>query len=304
MIPIVFFGTYKFASAILESIVRSGLFEIRAVITQPDRPIGRHQELQKSPVKILAEKHNLTIEQPESLKGYTLHVAPYTLNIVVEYGLIIPQGILDSSERGSINIHPSLLPKYRGPSPIQSVLINGDNETGVSIMLMDKKMDHGPILSQKKFSIDPADTYTTLADKLSTLSAEMLIETVPKFLNGEIEPEVQIDENATFCKILEKDDGLVDFERTAEEIFNQFRGMIVWPGIHAYLEGKRMKFLDIRPVDLQIAPGVIKIQDEKVSVGCRTGSIELVKIQMEGKKPMGAPEFINGYNKFNGLKFN
>jgi len=303
MIPIVFFGTNKFAEIILEAVIKSGLFDIRLVVTQPDRPVGRHQEIEKGAVKILAEKHNIKIDQPEGLKGYELQVTGYKLNIVIEYGLIIPQTILDIPSHGSINIHPSLLPKYRGPSPIQSVLINGEKETGVSIMLMDQKMDHGPILAQNKMTIEPADTYLTLAEKLSALSAVMLIQTVPKFLNGEVKPVEQDNSCATFCKILQKEDGKVDFGRSADDIYNQFRGTIVWPGIYAYLGDKRVKFLNIYPSQKSIKPGIMDIEGEIVRIGCLNGSIQVNEIQMEGKRPMTAAEFVNGYKKLHGQMF-
>lgn len=304
MISIVFFGTNKFAATILEAIVKSGLFDIQAIVTQPDRPVGRHQEMQKSAVKTLGEKYNLKIEQPESLKGYTLQTADHTLNIVVEYGLIIPQVIIDASKMGSINIHPSLLPKYRGPSPIQSVLMNGETETAVSIMMMDKKMDHGPILAQENVAISADDDFVTLSDKLATLSAKMITETVLKYLDGSITPIAQDDSMATFCKILNREDGKVDFAMSSKDIYNIFRGLLVWPGIFCFYGEKRLKLHGIIPSEQNISAGKVHVENGRIFVGCQSGSLEILSLQIEGKKVMTAKEFLNGYTDFDGKILN
>ncbi|MBI5254683.1 methionyl-tRNA formyltransferase, partial [Candidatus Falkowbacteria bacterium] len=182
---IVFFGTHNFAATILQGLIDSGLFDIQLVITQPDRPVGRKQEMQKSPVKLLAEQHNLTIAQPKSLKTCTLaHLHTCTLGICAQYGLIIPQAILDAPKHGTINVHTSLLPKYRGASPIQTALMNGETQTGVTIMKMDIGLDTGPIVLQKSLDIAQNDTYTTLDQKMAKIAILGLLEAIPGYISG------------------------------------------------------------------------------------------------------------------------
>jgi methionyl-tRNA formyltransferase len=176
MVRLVFFGTHEFAATILGGLLDNPLFEVCLVITQPDRPVGRKQELHPSPVKLLAQKYNIPIEQPSSLKSYQLSAMSFELGIVAQYGLLIPKHVLDSFPLGVINVHTSLLPKYRGASPIQSALINGETETGVTIMKMDQGLDTGPIILQKKTTIDPDETYTHIDKKLASLGTLALNE--------------------------------------------------------------------------------------------------------------------------------
>ncbi len=307
-ISIIFFGTGDFATVILQGLINNPLVKVELVITQPDKPVGRKQELQLPPVKLLAQKHGLQIEQPEKLQrslvganllGMTKKI---DLNIVVDYGLLIPQNIIDIPKHGSINIHPSLLPLYRGPSPIQSVLINGESQTGVSIMLIDAKMDHGPILAQKTLNIEPDDTYTTLHAKAAKMASEMLLNTIPAYVDGKISPKPQDDKKATFCKILKREDGLVDFNKTAQEIYNQYRGLTPWPGIYIEVKNQRLKLLRIKPSEAKIENKIVVYKDEKIFIGCNSGCIEILELQMEGKKPMKAKDFINGYKQLNNFK--
>ncbi len=297
MVKITFFGTQEFGKGILDALIKSNNFEIVGVFTQPDRPVGRNQEIQKSPVKILAEDHNLKIFQPESLKNYEMPNLGADLNIVCQYGLIIPQTVLDSAKHGSINIHTSLLPKYRGASPIQSAILNGEKETGVTIMLMDSKMDHGPILAQEKVTISPDDTYQTLSEKMLPVANELLLKTINGYLEGKIIPQEQNHEEATLCKMFTREDGQIDFNKSAAEIYNQFRGLTPWPGIYTFFEDKRVKLLDIKPIDKKVELGKFVAEDGKLFIGCTKGSIEVFKIQPEGKNAMTAEAFINGYLK-------
>ena len=220
----VFFGTHDFAATILQGLLDSDIVSVEMVFTQPDRKTGRKQIMEESPVKKLAKKYNIPVEQPESLKSYKLATTNYELGIVAQYGLIIPKVIIDSFPRGMINVHGSLLPKYRGASPIQAALINGEKETGVTIMLMDEKMDHGPILSQAELKIDADDTYTTLASKMAAESLILLLNTLPEWLslNGKKKFPPQDESHATFTKLLTKEDGLVDFNKTNDAIYNQW----------------------------------------------------------------------------------
>lgn len=301
MKKIIFFGTEKFAAGILEALINSAEFEIERVVTQPDRPVGRKQELQKSPVKILAEKYNLKIDQPEKLKEYVFP-DEIDLNIVCEYGLIIPKRIVEAPAHGSINVHPSLLPKYRGASPIQSVLINGETETGVSIMLMDEKMDHGAILRQDTLKIDPTDTYTTLAEKLLKMAIFGLLEAIPEYLTGKITPKIQDETKVTFCTMFTKESGQVDWNKTAAEIYNLGRGLEIWPGLWTTFQDKRIKLLEVQPSDIIVPVGKLLLEKNKVLVGCHESALEIIIIQPEGKNPMPALAWINGVRDLENAK--
>jgi len=296
MIPIIFFGTHQFAAAILESVIKSGMFDIQPVVTMPDRPAGRNQELQKSSVKIIAEKYNLKIDQPPTLKNYILPDDNYSLNIVVDYGMIIPQSIIEKPKYGSINIHPSALPKYRGASPIQSALMAGEKETAITIMLIDDQMDHGPILFQEKITIEKDETFPDLYARLALRSSQLLLDVVPRYIEGKIRPIPQNHEMATFTKILTREDGKMDFkEKNAEDIYNLYRGLTPWPGIYTIWNGKRLKLLKIIKSDKKIASGDLAVAGKQVFFGCKSGSIEILELQLEGKKAMIAMEFANGF---------
>ena len=300
-ISIIFFGTHEFAATILEGLINNPLFDITLVITQPDRPVGRTQQLEPSPVKLLAQKRGLTIVQPENLKNYELGVMDYELGITAQYGSIIPSNILKLPKYGLVNIHTSLLPKYRGASPIQSALINGETKTGVTIMLMDEGMDTGPILLQKEITIEPNDTYETLDTKLAQLGFTALVETVPKYIADEIKPIPQDNSQATTCKKLSRDDGKIDWNKTAEEIYNLYRGLTPWPGVWTVFNGKRLKLLTIKPFAKTIQAGKVVVENGKIYIGCGTGAIEALELQLEGKKAMDARAFLNGFKIENAL---
>ncbi|MCX6780088.1 MAG: methionyl-tRNA formyltransferase [Candidatus Magasanikbacteria bacterium] len=254
MISAVFFGSHHFSTPILQQLIDSGIFDIQLVVTQPDRPVGRKQEIQMTGVKTLALKYNIPVEQPATLKDYTLPISA-DINIVCKYGLLVPESILNSAKHGSINTHASLLPKYRGASPIQSVLINGETETGATIMLMDKEMDHGPILLQDKLNILPDENCFELSERLAPLEADLLIKAIPDFIAGKITLQVQNHTEATFCKELTREDGQVDGTKTATEIYNLYRGLTPWPGIWTMWNEKRLKLLKIAPADVKIEAG-------------------------------------------------
>ena len=303
MIAINFFGTHDFAAGILQALVDSDLFEIGTVFTAPDRPVGRHQEIQKSAVKILAEKHHLRIEQPASLMNYELGIKNYELNVVCDYGLIVPKEILNAPKFSSLNVHPSLLPKYRGASPIQSAILNGEAETGVTIIMMDEKLDHGPILAQKTVKIEPTDDYNTLSAKLLETAKTLLIDAAQKWVDGQITPQAQDDALATNCREFTRDDGRVDFGiMTAAEIYNRWRALTPWPGVWCKIKDKRLKILRVdRQIRQskqirQIKSGEAVIENNQIMFVCADGNfITILDLQLEGKKAMTASEFINGY---------
>ncbi|MEK7623155.1 MAG: methionyl-tRNA formyltransferase [Patescibacteria group bacterium] len=297
--PVVFFGTHQFAATILEGLIKSPFYDIQLVITQPDRPVGRKQELQPSPVKLLAQKHNLPIDQPSSLKSYKLKAISYKLGIVAQYGLLIPKHILEAFPLGILNVHTSLLPKYRGASPIQSALINGETETGVTIMKMDEGLDTGSIILQKKVAINPDDTYLDLDKKLAVLGIEALTEALPRFIDGTLKPRPQDTTKATVCRELTREDGRVDWQKTSQEIYNQYRGLTPWPGIWTTWHNKRLKLLSIKLAPQEIESGKVIVEAGKLFIGCHDGSIEVFELQLEGKKAMEIKAFINGNREVN-----
>lgn len=298
-ISAVFFGTQKFAAVILQKILTADFIGLNAVITQPDRAAGRKQEMIKSPVKLLAEQNNIAVLQPESLKNISASDIPQAdIYLVCQYGLIIPKSIVEKPKYGSLNVHASLLPRYRGASPIQAAIINGEKETGITIMLMDEKMDHGPILAQQKLSIDGDEDTAALSMRLAQAGAELLIPTVAGWVDGEIKAVPQEGE-PTFCKLLSKDDGKIDFNKSNEEIYNLYRGLNPWPGIWTIWNNKRLKLIKIIKTDRQIPAGTVNAADGRIFIGCQGGSIEVFELQPEGKNIMDAKSFINGYQSFN-----
>lgn len=299
-ISTVFFGTHEFAATILEGLISNPLFLIELVVTQPDRPVGRDQRLESSPVKAIAQKYGLKIDQPENIKNYHLSLITYHLNIVAQYGLRIPKHILNAPQYGTMNVHTSLLPKYRGASPIQSALINGETKTGVTIMLMDEGLDTGPIILQKEIAIALDDTYETLDKKLALLGLDALIEAVPQYVEGKLRPTSQNDSKATTCKKLSREDGKIDWNKSAEEIYNLYRGLTPWPGVWTMLQGKRLKLLNIKPATKTIPPGQVMVENDRIYIGCGKDAIEVLELQLEGKKVMNAITFLNGYKDIEG----
>ena len=297
---IVFFGTQQFAARILLSLIECNLFDVTLVITQPDRPSGRKQVLTESPVKQVAESKHLAIAQPESLRDFQIPTSEFELGVVAQYGLIIPKHILAAPKFGIINVHTSLLPKYRGASPIQSALINGELETGVTIMRMEAGLDTGPIILQKKLLIEFNDTYSTLDDKLAKLGCSALLEAIPGYLSGLIPAVPQDNTLATNCRQLTREDGKIDWQKTNTQIYNQYRGLTPWPGIWTLWNGRRLKLLSIQPVNQSVSPGIVVFQDDKMLIGCGSGSIEVLELQLEGKITMNNKTFLNGHKEIVG----
>ena len=305
---IIFFGTPEFAEIILEKLIQDKNLEILAVVCAPDKPVGRKQILTSPLVKILAKKNNIPVLQPEKLDNQFINklkkINP-DLNIIAAYGKILPLEILEIPKYKSINIHPSLLPKYRGASPIQTAILNGDSETGVSIMLMDEKMDHGTILSKIQFPISNTYNYKILSEKLANASAELLIKTIPEYIFGKIKPVEQDHNQATFCKIIKKSDGEINWRKSAQEIYNQYRAFAKWPGIYSeliiYNKKLIVKFIEINLTDKKSnnPVGEFFIENKKLYINCgdnpQYSRLEIKKLQPQGKKIMTADAFINGY---------
>jgi len=299
-LKIIFMGTPDFGAPSLLSLIDQ--VNVLAVVTQPDKKVGRKQEVTESPIKKLALKHGIEILQPEKVKGNAEFIQRVKdlqpdLIVVVAYGFILPQEILDIPKYGVINVHASLLPKYRGASPIQAAILNGDKETGVTIMLIDDEVDHGPVLSEKTITITSSDNFESLHDKLAQLGADLLKDTLPKYISGEIEAVSQNEADATYCKILTKEDGKIDWAKPAEEIERQVRAFTPWPGSFAYWEDQTLKVLKAKYHNDNYNDNVGKIFKLKdgFAVVCGQGTLEILELQLEGKKPMSAKEFLNGY---------
>jgi methionyl-tRNA formyltransferase len=307
MIKLFFFGTHNFAANILEKIFASNKFNIVGVVTAPDRHVGRNQAISKSAVKIIAEKIQAPIYQPESLKNFLPpELAQSDLALVVEYGKIIPIDIINAPKYKTLNIHGSILPSYRGASPIQTALLNGEKETGITLMLIDAKMDHGPILAIKETQIQPNEMKDDLSHRLSNLAADLFISVAPEYILNKITPKEQDHLSATYCHILSRDDGKINFSNSAEQIFNQYRALSPWPGIWCWHGQKRLKLQKICLSDNSIIePGKIVFDNSKILIGCGQNSVlEAQILQWEGKKELTAKDFINGNSNINGIILN
>jgi methionyl-tRNA formyltransferase len=297
---LVFCGTPRFAVPTLEALVHAG-FSVRLVVTQPDKPSGRGLAPAFSPVKQSALQVHLPITQPEKIKtndefrDQLKSLAPDAI-IVVGYGRILPQWMIDLPPLGNINLHASLLPKYRGAAPIQWAIARGESVTGVTTMRIDAGLDTGDILLQEDSSILPDDTAETLAPKLAAIGAQLIIETLRGLQSGNIHPRLQDSFQATLAPILTKEDGRIDFHHSALEICNRLRGFQPWPGAFTMFHGKNLRILSVQPADLRVAEGTLLLDADRIIVGCgQNTALELLELQPEGKKRMTARDFLHGY---------
>lgn len=310
---VVFMGTPEFSAEILAALIAGG-YGIVGVFTQSDKKVGRKRILEKSPVRVAAEKNGIPVFTPAKLHAEAveeLRSLKPDLIILVAYGKILPQAVLDLPRLGAINIHPSLLPKFRGPSPIQNALLNGEKMTGTTIMLMDAGIDTGDILRQKEIAIGPDETYVGLAGKLAGFSAGLLLETLDGFLAGKIVPQKQDGASASYCRLIGKDDGRIDWNGSAENIYDKYRAFASWPGVFTYWEtdgqSKRLKLnrLSLAAGDsTALRSGTVFQRDGAVCVQTADGAVKLEEIQLEGKPPVSAGDFINGYKNFIGSRLN
>ena len=291
-------GTANFACPSLAALNDAPDIEVIAVLTQPDRPKGRQLILQPPPVKLKAESHHLTVLQPEKLRddSQLLQQLAPSLIVVAAYGQILPQTVLDLPPHGCLNVHGSLLPAYRGAAPIQRALLDGQAETGVTIMQMDAGLDTGAILSKTTTSIGPDDNTQTLHDRLAKLGARLLLETIPGHVTGDITPEPQDNSLATQAAKITRDMGRIDWSLPATRLWNQARAFTPWPGLYTYLEGKRLKLLEVKPAETpNPEPGRVAQADANgIVVGCGDGVLRIIRLQKEGAKPLAAAEFLAG----------
>lgn len=307
---IVYFGTSLFSKKILETLIENS-YNVVAVFTRPDLPQGRDMAIEKSPAKILAEEKKIPVYKPSKLDEKAVaeikNLKPDII-ILAAYGKLLPRTILDIPGFGCLNVHASLLPKYRGPSPIQNALLNGETETGATIIQMNKGIDTGDILAAKKVAITPEDNAETLEKKVAEAGAALLIETLLPWIERKIEPLKQNDAEASVCQLIEREDGRIIWENEAEKIYNMYRAFYPWPGIFTYwnrggrLERIKLNKISIQKNDPETKYDVGKIFQlgDKIGVQCLKGVIIIDELQPEGKKSMPIGDFINGRPEFIG----
>lgn len=302
---LVFCGTPAFAVPSLNALVDAG-FPVRLVVTQPDRPRGRGMELTASPVKQQALALNLPIAQPERIKTNEEFRAQLTALrpdaiIVVGYGRIIPQWMLELPPLGNINVHGSLLPKYRGAAPIQWAIARGETVTGVTTMRIDAGLDTGDMLLQKEMPVALDDTAETLSPRMASIGAELLVETLRGLQVGNIQPRPQDGARASLAPILKKEDARMDFHLAAAEIYNRLRGFQPWPGAFTKFRGKNLNVWAAKLTACSPGAGEFVVDTDRLIVGCgQNTALELLEVQPEGKKRMAARDFIHGYKPLNG----
>lgn len=306
----IFMGTSEFAAGILEALIGEQ-YNIISVYTQPDKKVGRNQEIKKSDVKLRAEKNKLVVFQPAKLDETAVEEIKNQkpdLIIVAAYGKIIPKAVLEIPEFGAINVHASLLPKYRGPSPVQNALLLGEKKTGVTIILMDEGIDTGDILAQKEIDIDKGETAPELLKKLAKISSELLIKTLPLWVEKKITPQKQNHAEATLCQLIEREDGKIIWTDSAEEIYNRYRAFQPWPGVFSFWQSKeglrrvRLNKINLIKTNPEMKHHIGEVFQLADRTGVRTaeGVIILEEIQLEGKSGMKIDEFVNGYQNFIG----
>ena len=296
---VVFMGTPAFAVPTLAKLVEAG-HEVLLVVTQPDRPVGRGHKLTPPPVKQKAVELGLAVYQPEKIKTDEAHerlraLAPDVI-VVVGYGQIIPQRIIDLPQYGCVNVHSSLLPKYRGAAPVNWAIVRGETVTGVCTMMIVKKLDAGDVLLYRETPIGENETASEVMERLAPMGAELLVETLAGLQSGTITPRPQDDEASTYAPMMKREDGEIDWSLPAQEIHNRARGFDPWPGAFTSFRGKRLHLRGTRVIDGTAPAGEIVEAGEALVVGCGAGgSLAAAEVQVEGKARMRAADFANGY---------
>jgi methionyl-tRNA formyltransferase len=300
-------GTPPLAATVLNALTaRDEEFRVVAVVTQPDQPKGRELKLQPSAVKELALKKNLPVLQPARARDpefiQKIHELSPDLIVVAAYGQILPQTLLDVPKFGCLNVHTSLLPKYRGAAPIQWAILNGDAETGVTIMKMDAGLDTGAIVSEERTAIRDDDTAQTLHDRLAHIGGALLVRTIPEYVSGKIVPHPQPTEGSTYARKIKKDDGKLDWSQPARVLWNRVRGLTPWPGTYTFLQKSGMppmmlKILRAESVDASgPMPGeILSATRDGIVVACGAGALRIVELQREGGKRLSAEQFLTGF---------
>lgn len=303
---IVFMGTPDFAAAILQRLIDTGR-NVVGVFSQPDKPVGRKQIITPTATKVVAIEHNIPVFQPAKLRdGEALKIMQELkpdLTVVAAYGKILPKDILEVSPLGNVNVHGSLLPKYRGSAPIQWSVINGDEITGITTMFMAEGMDTGDMIMKFELPIGEDETAGELFDRMAELGAESIEKTLELFDKGEVKAEPQNEEEATYAPMLKKEMGEIDFSKTAEEIHNLARGLNPWPMAYTFLDGKSIKIHAAKIAEgFSGAEGTL-LDEKRFIVGCKNGAVEFITVQPEGKNKMSGADFIRGRRLEKGTVF-
>lgn len=310
---VVFLGTSEVGLPTLEALAQH--HQVVGVLTSPDALVGRKQVLTPSPIAVRAQELGLHVLKPEKVRGNSevleeLEKLGADIYVVVSYGKILPKELIDAPPLKTLNIHFSLLPQYRGAAPIQAALKNGETVTGTTIFVLDELLDHGPILAQVTEPVRPDDTFTTLAGRMAKISAEKLIEILPAYQNGALKPKEQNHELATKAPMLKKEDGKIDWSKTAQEIYNQWRAYQPWPGLYTTWNGKLIKMLECRPISVPPESPVLLQENETALPGtvlpggviaCGLGTyLQIVVLQLEGKQATSVEAYLHGNKSFVG----
>ena len=309
---VVFFGTPRFAVPTLQRLLDSA-HTVAGVVTQPDRPRGRGQKVTHAPVKMLALEHGVPVFQPDRLKppdvAAQLSAWQPDVAVVAAYGRIIPEHLLTIPRLGMINVHASLLPKYRGAAPVHRAVINGDAKTGVTIMRVVKALDAGPMLATVTRPIAPDDTSDVVEDALATLGAELLLTVLEQMASGTAREEPQDDTQATYASRLTKEEGLIDWSQPAAAIHNLVRGLYPWPHAYTYLKGARLILLGTQVLASPVGPvrrppgTILEVARDTITVATGEGALGILDIQPEGRRPMHAQDFVHGHRVATGDTF-
>ena len=301
MTKLIFMGTPDFAATVLEGLLDDANYDVLAVVTQPDRAVGRKKEIKMTPVKEVALAHNLPVYQPEKMSGSDEMAELMTLGadgiVTAAFGQFLPTKLLDSVDF-AVNVHASLLPKYRGGAPIHYAIINGDKEAGVTIMEMVKKMDAGDMIAKASTPITDEDNVGTMFEKLAVIGRDLLLKTLPDYIAGNIKPEPQDGSKATFSPNITPEEERIDWNKSAREVFNHIRGLYPWPVAHTLLDGKRFKIYEASLAEGQGQPGQIIEKGKKtLVVATGDGAISLKTVQPAGKPRMSVVDFLNGVGR-------
>ncbi len=303
---VVFMGSPRFAVPSLEYLVSAG-YEVAAVYTQPDRTGGRGRSLAASPVKTAAGALGLTVVQPQSLKAPEAveQLADFKPDVIVvaAFGQLLPKPVLELPRLGCLNVHPSLLPRFRGASPVAAAILAGDGFSGVSIILLDKGMDSGPVLARAQLAIADSDTTASLSQKLSLVGAGLLGEVLVGWMRGELTPQPQDEAKATYCKPIAKDEGEINWNLSAIEIWRRVRAFYPWPGSYSRWRGRTLKIIEAAPLTEKTtakAGEVVALDSGGFGIGSGDGTLNVLRVQLEGKQALSAAEFLRGQRDFIG----
>lgn len=302
---VLFFGTPTFVVPVLQSLLDAD-FTIVGIVTQPDKPAKRSKQPQPSPVKLYGIEQNIpvfTYSKLDAVAARELAQLQPTVAVVAAYGLIMPKEILNIPEHGCINIHPSLLPKYRGATPLREALMQGDTEIGISIMLMDEKMDHGPILAQDKLRLAGTETVQDLYVTAFNKSTELLIPTIKSYVSGELKPIEQDHKKATFTRLIKKEHGNIDWNTSAIHIERLTRAYAGWPGAYTFWNNTKLEIIQARVFsknEKNKQPGLVEKNNDSIVVHCGCGNLALERVKLAGKKELAITDFVQGAQEFFG----